>query len=174
MKIFFDAGFTGLHQNTTLISLGLVTETGETFYSEFTDYDESQVDNWIEENVLSSLSYNKTPFHSWKIGSVELSGHHSFIRGILSRWLEKFGQIEMWGDCLSWDWVLFCELFGGAFGIPKKIFYLPFDICTLFKLKGIDPDTNREKFAGVEGLKHNALWDAHIIKACYEKLVKEE
>ena len=29
MKIFFDAGFTGLHQNTTLISLGLVTETGK-------------------------------------------------------------------------------------------------------------------------------------------------
>ena len=30
-KIFLDTEFTGLHQKTTLISLGLVSECGETF-----------------------------------------------------------------------------------------------------------------------------------------------
>ena len=45
-------------------------------------------------------------------------------------------------------------------------------ICTLMKIKGIDPDVNREEFAWmIEGAeKHNALWDAKVIKACYEKL----
>ena len=33
-KIFFDTEFTGLHQKTTLISIGLIAETGETFYAE--------------------------------------------------------------------------------------------------------------------------------------------
>jgi len=45
MKIFFDTEFTGLHQNTTLISIGLVTEQEHSFYAEFDDYDKSQVDN---------------------------------------------------------------------------------------------------------------------------------
>ena len=30
MKIFFDTEFTGLHKNTTLISIGLVDENGRT------------------------------------------------------------------------------------------------------------------------------------------------
>ncbi len=33
MNIFFDTEFTGLHRNTTLISIGLITETGEGFYA---------------------------------------------------------------------------------------------------------------------------------------------
>lgn len=33
-RIFFDTKFTGLHQNTTLISIGLVSDEGERFYAE--------------------------------------------------------------------------------------------------------------------------------------------
>lgn len=42
-KIFFDTEFTGLHQKTTLISIGFIAETGETFYAELTDYNKSQI-----------------------------------------------------------------------------------------------------------------------------------
>jgi hypothetical protein len=38
-KLFLDTEFTGLHQNTTLISIGLIADTGDTFYAELTDYD---------------------------------------------------------------------------------------------------------------------------------------
>ena len=55
-KIFFDTEFTGLHQNTTLISIGLVSECGKTFYAEFTDYDQKQVDEWIKNNVIANLT----------------------------------------------------------------------------------------------------------------------
>lgn len=54
-KIFFDTEFTGLHQNTTLISIGLVSDEGERFYAELTDYDETQCDDWITKNVLDHL-----------------------------------------------------------------------------------------------------------------------
>ena len=55
MKIFLDTEFTGLHKNTSLISLGMVDERGRTFYAEFTDYDESQCDDWIQKNVINNL-----------------------------------------------------------------------------------------------------------------------
>ncbi len=39
MKIFFDTEFTGLHQGTTLISIGMITEDGRELYCELNDYD---------------------------------------------------------------------------------------------------------------------------------------
>lgn len=54
MLLFFDTEFTGLHKDTTIISLGIVAENGRKFYAEFTDYDEIQCDDWIKENVLNT------------------------------------------------------------------------------------------------------------------------
>ncbi len=34
MNIYFDTEFTGLHKNTTLISIGMIAENGRTFYAE--------------------------------------------------------------------------------------------------------------------------------------------
>jgi hypothetical protein len=38
LKVFLGTEFTGLYQNTSLVSIGLVTEDGKTFYAEFDDY----------------------------------------------------------------------------------------------------------------------------------------
>ena len=54
--------------------------------------------------------------------------------------------------------------------VPSFINYIPRDICTLFEIKGIDPDIDRVEYAGIKEVKHNALSDAILIKACYEKL----
>lgn len=178
MKIFFDTEFTGLHKNTTLISIGLVAETGESFYAEFTDYDKSQANDWIKENVISKTHYLKEngnlSSESRKLDFMFFKGTKEEIRQELYAWLAQFdSEIEMWSDCLAYDWVLFCDIFGTAFDLPSGIYYIPFDICTLFKLKGIDPDINREKFANmISNSKHNALYDAKVIKACYERLIK--
>jgi 3' exoribonuclease, RNase T-like len=179
-KIFFDTEFTGLHQKTTLISIGLVAESGETFYAEFTDYDQSQVNDWLQENVIDKLRLTKNLSVS-KDGHTEIRSYTDFVKVDIEHWLSKFDKVEMWSDCLSYDWVLFCQIFRHAFNIPKNVYYIPFDICTLFKAKGIDPDINREEFAGsmIEvndmehwgtGRKHNALWDAYVIRECYKKL----
>lgn len=61
----------------------------------------------------------------------------------------------------------------------EKTISIPFDICTLFKIKGIDPDISREEFAKdllvkvafQQGKKHNAMWDALVIRECYNKLM---
>ncbi len=169
-KLFMDCEMTGLHQNTTLISLGIVAESGESFYAEFTDYDKTQVDEWIEKNVISHLEMGQAP--NWFIADKTkcVKGDTKWIRKHLSTWLAQFSNVEMWSDCLAYDWVLFCNIFGNAFGIPKNVYYIPFDLATAFKQKDIDPDVNRETWAGTTGKKHNALHDAKTIKICYEKL----
>ena len=172
MKIFFDTEFTGLHQRTTLISIGLMSEHGALFYGEFTDYDRDQVDEWVRENVIKNLWGKLNP-------NVKV-GRSDYITSFLEDWLKSQSrlddgnQLEMWSDCLAYDWVLFNDLWGNALNIPKCIYYIPFDICTLFKMKGIDPDINRREFAGIKqgsAKKHNALRDAQVIRACYEKLI---
>lgn len=172
MRIFFDTEFTGLHKGTSLISIGLISEDGKTFYAEFTDYDETQIDKWLQENVIANLCLETGDNHPKTYSNCNIKETASYIADELREWLSQFDSVEMWSDCLAYDWVLFNDIFGHAFNIPPNVYYIPFDICTLFKIKGIDPDISREGFAGIEGQKHNALHDAKVIKACYEKLME--
>lgn len=55
MNLYFDTEFTGLHKDTTLISLGIVAENGKKFYAEFCDYDRNYCTDWILDNVISNL-----------------------------------------------------------------------------------------------------------------------
>jgi len=188
-KIFFDTEFTGLHKKTTLISIGLVSELGETFYAELNDYDQSQVDDWIKEHVIHNLYISEDALPSWDTdNNVVMTGTQIEVRMILAVWFQQLllssvdttyqskASFEIWSDCLSYDWVLFNDLWGSASDLPQCIYYIPFDICTYFKLRGINPDISREHFAAMysENKKHNALWDAKVIKACYDKLVLSE
>ena len=190
MKIFFDTEFSGLHQNTTLISIGMISEDGRKFYAEFNDYDKTQVDSWLQENVIDNLLFKAPPKNQQEyymssrtedniIGNdlyesynLDMRGSTEEIKVELEKWISQFDSVEMWSDCLAYDWVLFCQIFGQAFNIPKNVCYIPFYICTMMKLKGINPDISREEFieSSVSGMKHNALYNAKVIKACYEKL----
>ena len=174
-KIFFDTEFTGLHQNTTLISIGLISECGKTFYAELTDYDKSQIDDWLQNNVLDNLILSEIEHGdkgNFSFTDAKYVGNMFGLKHILTEWLSQFENIEIWSDCLSYDWVLFNQIFGHAFNIPKNVYYIPFDICTLFYAKGIDADISREEFSGMSenSVKHNALWDAKVIRECFKKL----
>lgn len=193
-RIYFDFEFTGLTQQTTPISIGCITEDGAKFYAEFTDYDDSAIDDWLQSHVIDNLLIKDSGVYRSK-HDVCVKGHEQIIRQELQKWLINTQEWEMWSDCLHYDWVLFCELFGGAMSVPSNIYYIPFDLSTVLKIKNIDPDINREFFAfddkstqdladiqsdfikdvmskqgDKQDVKHNALWDAYVIKKCVEKL----
>lgn len=173
MKVFFDLEFTGLHQGTTLISIGCVSENGAQFYAELDDYSLSQLDPWLMENVVSKLWIQNPEIHAPKHVAYFV-GNAPEIAHYLRYWLYGLApEVEMWSDVLAYDWVLFCQLFGGAMNIPANVYYIPFDLATLMKIKGVDPDINREEYAGylIGAKKHNALFDAQTIRACYGKLM---
>ena len=177
--IFYDAEFTGLRQHTTLISVGFSSTSGAEFYAEFTDYDRGQCDGWIRDNVLAHTRWLRDgeagPRWSREGGLTLCLGGRAEVAGWLAEWLGQFPAVEIWADCLAWDWVLFCELFGGALHIPRQVFYMPHDLATLFRCRGLCADTPRAEFAGLAqagaaGPRHNALCDARVVKACYQKI----
>jgi len=173
MKVFFDTEFTGLHQNTTLISIGCVSEGDDKFYAELTDYDHSQVDEFVQCNVLPHLrrGSDTTPRKTGDHHDMFVVDNRRYVAMYLEEWLSDYPVVEMWGDCSAYDWTLFCQLFGGACGIPQNVSYIPRDLATLFEARGIDPDVDRWQFAGLTTeSKHNALVDAIAIRACFNKL----
>lgn len=175
MKIFFDFEFTALSQNASPISLGMISEDGRQFYAEFMDYDREQVSPWVKENVLPKLRLQELDgLPVLKAPSIwQIIGTRRQVEILLRDWLSQFDRVEMWGDVLAYDWILFLELFEGdpERKLPRNVFYIPFDISTLMKSKGIDPDIDRETFSGLSLLdKHNALDDARMIRECYRRI----
>lgn len=183
MKIFFDTEFTGLHKNTTLISIGMIAEDGKTFYAEFTDYNEKQCNDWILNNVINNLKYNDK--EDWCCNydndHLEVVGAKAYIRLQLKQWLlSNYDYIELVSDCCHYDMVLFIDIFGGAFDIPSQIcpacHDINQDIARYYNFSEIEAfDYSREKilenrYISIDGSKHNSLYDAKVIKAIYESI----
>ena len=187
MKIYFDTEFTGLHKNTTLISIGMVSENGKTFYGEFTDYDRGQVDNWIQENVIANMLYR-----SMLVGcmgderDMRCVGDTGRIRCALSEWLSQFDEVQLVSDVCHYDMVLFCDIYGGAFQIPSNVSPCCYDLnqaiadylgCSLKEAFDVSREGLKETLAlgvVIEGEKHNSLYDARVIKVLYEAIQNGE
>lgn len=183
MKIFFDTEFTGLHKNTTLISIGLIDEDGRTFYAEFSDYDDLQVDEWINNNVIKHLKWSKEGptenFVNINDSGWEVYGDTVYIKEALKYWLTKYDSVELVSDVCHYDMVLFIDIFGDAFCLPDTVNPACHDINQdIAKYYGISEkeafDKSREEIAAeyreVKGNKHNALYDAKVIKVIYAGL----
>lgn len=172
IKLFLDSEFTGMHQQTTLISLALVSECGASFYAEFNDYDTTQIDSWIQYNVMDSLLFSNDCLIE-NGDKVSMKDNTEAITLELKKWLSKYDDVEIWSNRLAYDWVLFNNLFGNALNIPKNIYFIPFDLSTLFKMKGVDPNISKEEFSeNIETTnKHNALYNAFILRKCHNKLM---
>ena len=211
MNVYFDTEFTGLVPGTTLISLGMVTEKGDKFYAEFTDFDRSKVTDWIKENVIENLRA-KRQIESVKDNTAiyepsdELFpydfvlGDTEFIKDKLIEWLkwhahelpnEKSQRVQFVSDVCHYDmYLLQNQIFGGAFEMPDWINPVCYDIVwdiEEFECMGVGNnfnttknmytafDISREKLIESkkdmklpDGLKHNALYDAEVIKVLYE------
>lgn len=160
MKIFFDTEFTGLHRYTTLISIGLISENQRTFYAEFNDYDNRQINDWLRQNVLPHLQFIDINciVPELNLENYRIKSNRQEVTKIMSQWLAQFEYIEMWADYPAYDWVLFCDLFGGSFHLPKNIYCNSFDVATIMKIAGVE-NIGRNKFVGFYDVNiHNALY----------------
>lgn len=175
VKVFYDAEFTGLHRNTSLISIGLVSESGAYFYAEFNDYDDKQVTDWIRDNVIAGLLYNDQSYYHWigefwdgPKGHPMGTGAHRYMNIMVKDTREKIAQnllfwlqweyeaydhkkIQFFTDCYAYDWVVLNDLIcegGDALKLPEIIDYIPIDLSTALYMGGTDPDITREEYAG--------------------------
>lgn len=196
LNIYFDTEFTGLQQDTDLISIGMVTDDGKKFYGEFRDFRLALCDEWIIENVVRKLQ--KVEFLDTD-EIMTVSGRRHVIRENLMNWLEKqrvtngADKIQFVSDVCHYDFVLLIDLlsnteYGSGLHLPK--FISPYchdinqDITDLIN-RNIDEDKkicdaeafdiNREGILKTFGVeipgnnedKHNALFDALVIKEIY-------
>lgn len=175
--LFLDTEFTGLRQNTELISLALVGPEEQWFYAEFTDYDAGQLSDWHRTNVLPYLWLEKQSNISLPGDGVCLRADRVAVSDALKDWLSRWGDVQIWADVPAYDWVLFCELFSGSLHLPDGVPYMVMDLATLFHVRGMDTNISRQEFvfgdAGPppEWPQHNALVDAWVGLECLKKLL---
>ena len=180
MNIYFDTEFTGLHKDTTLISIGLISEDNKTFYAEFTDYDESQVDDWIQTNVIDNLIIKNYGVQKDTWNETIVKGSKTLIKFYLSMWLSQFESVQLVSDVSHYDMVLFIDIFGSAWDLPKNInpscHDINQDIAECYNITEEQAfDMSREEIlidceVNISGDKHNSLYDAKVIKESYERI----
>lgn len=174
--VFIDTEFTGEHQHTTLVSLGLVTLEGDSLYITLNDYDRAQVTPWLRENVLAHIN-----------ADTSVSSSQAFR--IVSDWLSEYagkGRIRLVSAGLGIDVTLLFQLWayekpgGGDFHwlhcLPPSLNHSGHvDLNTLFSIAGLDPQRMREEFAPIAagGRRHDALSDAQVVRNCYLKLIHQ-
>jgi DNA polymerase III epsilon subunit-like protein len=173
--VFIDAEFTGEHAKTTLVSLGLVSFSGKELYLTLNDFELDQVTDWLKKNVLSDIDPQS-----------RISSREAYE--IMSPWLEILSggdQVSIVSAGLGADWILMKELY--KWSVPEEKYFhglhhLPkflnhgnhLDLGSLFSVMGHDPDIDRVGFLGqteINGKRHNALYDAHIVRECFIKLL---
>lgn len=185
MKLFFDTEFTGLTKDTTLISIGVVDEAGETFYGECTDYSKDQVSPWIQENVINNLIFDGDPcIKETGTDSVYMRGRSDVVGEELLKWIAKRGNVQFVSDVCHYDFMLLVDLIspsGSALDLPSNIspvcHDINQDIAKYLNISDRDAfDVNREdivkNYLGISnvGAKHRSSHDARMIRIIYKAI----
>jgi hypothetical protein len=216
MKFYFDTEFTGLKKNAALISIGVISESGHTFYAESTEYEEKdplvKEDMWIQQNVIANLCITE---NDENMVNYRFSGKEKEIGERLNRWVVREMCTQISGstditlfisDCAAYDTVLLFDLltcgktaleldeyivpvvhdlvediqnysliigdsmeanYRDAFNYNREEYmenifqdYIE-QYCTVFDID----NKMKELFPKGEVKKHNALWDAMVIKS---------
>lgn len=184
--------------------------TVKTFYGEFKDFQIEKCDDWVKENIVNKLLFKTEE----SLSNARLKARSKLDKGLykgskktisyeLKQWLSQFEEVEFWADFDVIDKPMLIDLIAdwdNSKQQPKHKVGLPihlpnirydqfFDLHTLFWLKGVDTDINREDFAigngegllahidtlkglGINHTKHNALFDSYVNWKCYERLNK--
>ena len=176
MKYFLDTEFYERPNQIDLISLGVVDESGRTFYAENTEIEMSLFDAqpWLKENVLPHL--RRTDIGKGRgisradtgttetvvFSSPEGIGHQ------FKAWVGDDPRPEFWSWYADYDWVVLCWCFGAMMDLPKGFPMYCRDIQQVIDAKG-HPKRPKQTGAG-----HDALSDALYHRRLYEWITAYE
>ena len=155
VKYFIDTEFIEYPCTIDLISIGIKCEDEREFYAINTNFDSSKASKWVKDNVISKLPAPE-PCNGWMSK-----------RRIATKILDFIGKDipEFWGYYCSYDWVVFCWLFGAMINLPEN--------WTMYckDLKQLADELKKPKFKETVGA-HDALIDACWNKDFYNYLIK--
>lgn len=157
LKIFLDCEFTQLNQDSKLISLALVAESGEEFYVELTDtYSVEDCSDFVIQNVLPQLD----PLQYGQ----SLVGARASLRRFLGCFVR---ELEVCTDAPNWDWEFFCDLVCADHQPwPVQVVNQPTDLTSFFN------QVNEDALEGLElsDPPHHALLDARMLAELFKIL----
>lgn len=109
MKYFLDTEFNENGRELDMISIALVNEMGRSLCITSSEFDlgAAQAKPWLVENVISKLP----PRELWKT--------RAEIRAEILKFVGSDRQPQFWAWFAAYDWVIFCQLFGGMLKMPK-------------------------------------------------------
>ena len=139
MKFWFDTEFIEDGKTIDLISIGVVSEDGRTYYAEVEGCDLSRANDWVKANVIPHLD-----------------GINLFSRKEIADDLVKFmgHNPEIWAYYGAYDWVVLCQLFGTMMDLPKSWPMFVHDV------KQLNSSLGGPKLPEQTSTEHNALADA--------------
>jgi hypothetical protein len=167
MRYFIDTEFIEKYGKIDLISIGIISEEGQTYYAENACFEERDADEWIKENVISNLKWYRN--ENEKKGfcnastlnaltskaTTEIFGTPTLIKETIVDFICD-DIPEFWGYYSAYDWVAFCGLFGRMIDLPKQ--YLMY--CNDLKQWKDYLSNKGFKTDFVKTQNHNALDDA--------------
>lgn len=119
MRYFLDTEFleNPALRTIDLISIGIVAEDGREYYAINLDFDSGTADEWVRSNVLAKLP--PRPKRGKPLGGRRSHAWRTLDQ-IRSDVIEFIGKEppEFWGYYASYDWVVFCWLFGRLIDLP--------------------------------------------------------
>lgn len=153
MRYFLDTEFneSGPGKPIQLISIALVREDGPDLYCVNSEFDRESANEWVKANVLPHLGpWMPVPLKQ--------------IAEQIVRWIDDDPKPEFWGYYCSYDWVVFCQIFGSMIDLPKGWPMYCRD------LKQWADHLGNPKLPEQQTTEHNALNDAQWNKQAYNFL----
>ena len=105
MLYYLDTEFIEYPCTIDLVSIGIVSGDGQTFYSISSEFDESRASDWVKENVIAHLDGPRQSREGIREGILALVGDDRVP--------------AFWGYYADYDWVAFCWIFGSMIDLPK-------------------------------------------------------
>lgn len=200
MYVYFDCEFTKLERDAQLLSIGLCDAEGHSFYAEFTDYNMSEITDWVFANVLKKMVNPPTV----------LTGDHWTMRGTCKEirqnlliWLDAVHKhsncgIQFVSDVCHYDMMLLVDLlWKNARQMPEWIppccVDINMDLANLARSYAEEKNASisgpeyafnpyydafnmdRDEYAShtkevPQGMKHNSMYDAYVIRAIHQSI----
>lgn len=178
MNLYFNAKFTGLHLDTTLISIAVVSEDNRHFYAVLNDFDKDQLSEWEIDNVLPNLvlpienntneddyyvasraKKNKIPNDLYNAYSLDVVGNISKISNYFREWIKQFDneKIVFVSDCAHYSFPLLIDL------LSENALELPTNICPAYH----DINTDISKYHNIDEFDAFDVDRENILKANY-------
>lgn len=174
MKYFLDCEFIEDGNTIDLISIGIISEDNKEYYAINYNCDFTKASPWVKANVLNTLP--KKPIPVFYASSEDFKNSKEYKQGwrtkslIAKEVIEFIGEdsnVEFWGEWPSYDWVVFCQLFGTMMDLPYNFPMRCRDV-----VQYLEDHLGLSQSAWPESLEtlgnHNALLGAKTVKLRYE------